>query len=275
MTGTDKYWDLIVVGLGDLGSRVADECHKNGLNVLGIRRQKTSMPYATQALDIHSEQLEILNLKCRCLLFSVAADSRTDESYQKTYLSGLKRVLTWIKADTVINISSTRVFAPTTEYWITEDSPRNPADTGGEILSQAAALLQTGSCNLYLGGIYGPGRNRLITMAKQGYWCQPGNKTNRIHIADAVGISCHLINMAANNRFLPSSIMGVDGQAADQANVLSWLRNELSTPANKEHEIKVTSSGKRCKSIELDNLGYRFIYPDFEHGYKSILDLEE
>ena len=96
---TNETWDLIVIGLGDLGSRVAELQSAENRSVLGLRRSEVSRNYSTLAVDIHSKQFDQLKLKCKCLLYSVAAKDRSEAGYRLAYPEGLSRVQNNICAD--------------------------------------------------------------------------------------------------------------------------------------------------------------------------------
>ena len=71
MDNTTK-WDLIIVGLGDLGHRVAAACHASGLQVLGIRRQRVERDYPTLvALNFIVAALVLLGNLISDLLYAV------------------------------------------------------------------------------------------------------------------------------------------------------------------------------------------------------------
>jgi nucleoside-diphosphate-sugar epimerase len=269
MDNTTK-WDLIIVGLGDLGHRVAAACHASGLQVLGIRRQRVERDYPTLATDLHGDALAAMGLRCHCLVYAVAADQRTPEGYQSAYPLGFARARQAIQADRAIFVSSTRIFGQNVSEWIDENSPAEPADWAGEALLDAEQYLAAGDCALVLGGIYGPQRERMLSLAKQGAWCQPGYLTNRIHIADAASLCRHLVQRCLTETPLPPRVIGVDGEGADMADVLTWCREQLGVAAKPAAEIQ-PPKGKKCRSILFESLAFTCQYPDFRTGYRDQL----
>lgn len=261
-------WDVIIVGLGDLGHRVAQACHNNGLRVLGIRRQPVQHDYATLSADIHSQTVAPMALQCTCLIYAVAADQRTPEGYQQAYPLGLASARKKIQADRVIYVSSTRIYGQTTTDWIDENTAPLPADWAGQALLDAEQHLDKGDCTLVLGGIYGPHRTRMITLAQQGTWCQPGHYTNRIHIADAAQLCTLLAVRTLNAQPLPQRVLGVDGEGADMCDVLHWCRQQLSVDVVTTAKIQ-PPVGKKCHSVLFDTLAFTCQYPTFRAGYRD------
>lgn len=272
---TNETWDLIIIGLGDLGSRVAEMQSAKNRSVLGMRRSVVSRNYSTLAIDIHSKQFEQLNLKCKCLLYSVAANDRSEAGYRLAYPEGLARVQNHISADHIIYIGSTSVYDEQDTNWIDENTLPNPTGFAGKALSEAENLLGSTDCTVHLGGIYGPGRDRLIRLAKSGTWCKTGHLTNRIHIEDAASICSLLISRVLNQQDIPQRILGVDGEGVDMATLLEWLRVQNNTKISISEEIAYSDTGKRCRSILLKDLGFEFKYPDFKRGYKPLMSTEE
>ena len=261
-------WDVIIVGLGDLGHRVAQTCHDRGLKVLGIRRQSVSRDYATLSADIHGQTITPLALQCTCLIYAVAADQRTPEGYQLAYPLGLASARKHIQADRAIYVSSTRIYGQSGSDWIDETTQPLPADWAGQALLDAEQHLNLGDCALVLGGIYGPDRTRMVTLAKQGAWCQPGHFTNRIHIADAAQLCTLLAIRALNDQPLPQRVIGVDGEGADMCDVLQWCRQQVGVDADITAEIQ-PPVGKKCRSVVFETLAFTCQFPTFREGYRE------
>jgi nucleoside-diphosphate-sugar epimerase len=128
---------------------------------------------------------------------------------------------------------------------------------------------------LRLGGIYGPGRTRLIDRVRRGLAvCTDGPPlyTNRIHRDDCAGALRHLMTLAE-----PASLyLGVDHEPAEQCEVLRWLARQLGvSPPRLEPPLGSTprrQSNKRCSNARLVASGYAFRYPGFRDGYSALLD---
>lgn len=268
------FYDVIIVGTGDLGGRVGRALMTSGHTVLGLNRSPSEPGFEVSVADINHEA-SIPRLKCKTLLFSVAARDRSVHGYQATYVNGLNHVISAIEFDHLINISSTRVFKDQKDGWVNDQSPLNATSELAQPLIEAAQIASRRGTNLFLGGIYGPGRDRLIRLARDGGWSAPGHCTNRIHIEDATLLTALLIETTLKSGALPNAIIGVDGQAAEMAEVLDWLREQTGSSKDPDQKIPTRGVGKKCRSGYLKQIEFSFQYPDFQSGYRSLLNLEE
>ncbi|HSG93137.1 MAG TPA: NAD-dependent epimerase/dehydratase family protein, partial [Methylotenera sp.] len=197
---------VLIVGYGDLGGEVARQLVRDGLNVIGVKRsahQSDNSAVQIIAADVTKpESLAALNaVQPDIVIYCVAASGQTDAEYQSAYVNGLRNVLATQKNNTqlkhVFFVSSTRVYGQNTEELLDESVPAQPADFGGRRLLEAEHLLQTLSCGttvLRLSGIYGPGRLRMINLAKSpDTWPKQNVWSNRIHRDDAAAFIVFLI----------------------------------------------------------------------------------
>jgi nucleoside-diphosphate-sugar epimerase len=122
------------------------------------------------------------------------------------------------------------------------------------------------------GGIYGPGRTRLIDSVRSGQArCEPGLYTNRIHRDDCAGVLEHLLALAA-----PAPLyIGVDDEPALQCEVLRWLAQQLGVPppvpSGAPDDSRRRGGNKRCCNARLRASGYRLLYPSYCEGYTALL----
>jgi nucleoside-diphosphate-sugar epimerase len=122
---------------------------------------------------------------------------------------------------------------------------------------------------LRLGGIYGPGRTRLVDRVRRGEATCPPEPTwtNRIHRDDAAGAIRHLLALDD-----PEEVyLGVDTDPAERCEVLTWLAERLGAPAPRPGPAS-RRGNKRVSSARLQASGYRFRYPTFREGYGAMLD---
>ncbi len=262
------------MGLGDLGHRVAESLSNQGHSVLGIRRSSVSRAYATLATDIFAEDLAAQELSCLCLVYAVSADDRSPQGYQKAYPNGLEQATSNIKTDRVIFVGSSRIYGQQTADWIDENTDPQPSDWAGKTLLDAERHLNSGDCALILGGIYGPDRDRMLRLGKQGAWCQPGHLTNRIHIVDAARLCVVLALKALSDQPLPRRVLGVDGEGADMAEVLDWCRQAQGVAVVPDQELH-PPQGKKCHSVLFQQLGFSCTYPSFRDGYQALIAQED
>jgi nucleoside-diphosphate-sugar epimerase len=128
-----------------------------------------------------------------------------------------------------------------------------------------------------LGGIYGPGRTRLIERARRGELelRDDVHYTNRIHRDDAAGLLRHLLFHES-----PAPLyLGVDDESADEADVYRWLAGAVGVEQASDPEAEEGSGtprrravgSKRCSNRLARESGYRFRYPTFREGYAELL----
>jgi nucleoside-diphosphate-sugar epimerase len=183
----------------------------------------------------------------------------------------------------VLFTSSTAVYAQQDGEWVDEDSPTEPHQWSGLRMLEAEQLLAASGLSgtaLRLGGIYGPGRTRLVEGVRSGRALTrpgPARYTNRIHRDDAAGVLHHLVELALAGRELPDRLIGVDDEPADEAEVLHWLAARLGVPPPGEARPEAPAAGraatnKRCRNARLRALGYAFRYRTFREGYGELLE---
>jgi nucleoside-diphosphate-sugar epimerase len=259
---------VVIVGCGDLGTRVGRLLDEQSISVLGIRRtpvERSDFPML--ALDV--EQLPAANLSCEVLIYCVSADSRTDAGYLKAYVHGLQLAQKSISHQRLIFVSSTRVYG-------TGDVNESSAVSGGgfaaQRLLQGEALLKTGDCCVRLSGLYGPNRTWLVRKAAAGAWTDQSHWTNRIHIVDAARVVAALAQKALKQESLPPVVLATDQMPVQMSEVLDYLRTALSVNAQPAAKMSFNDEGKRCTSVTLSELQLELIYPDYRSGYADLLD---
>ena len=217
------------------------------------------------------------------VIITVAADAHNPAAYRSAYVEGLANVLDALERDgvsprRVFFASSTAVYGDAGGGIVDESTPEAPGHFSGEILLEAEALLfrrfagtATSATVLRLGGIYGPGRTRLIDQVRSGRAVVPDRPrhTNRIHRDDAAAAIAHLATMAAE----PGAVyLGVDNEPAELGEVLRFLANELGLPEPATGPIAPARGGdKRCSSAALQATGFRFTFPSYREGYRAVL----
>jgi nucleoside-diphosphate-sugar epimerase len=276
---------ILLAGCGDLGTEAGLRVAAAGHRVVGWRRSPEKLPAAIEgvAADLGSADLPPVPADTTAVVVAVAADSPTEAAYQAAYVDGLKHVLAALERDgvtprRVLFVSSTAVYGDAAGGWVDESTTTTPGGFSGRVLREAEELLLsrlrgTGSVGvvLRLGGIYGPGRTRLIDQVRSGTAVIPDEPrfTNRIHRDDAAAAMVHLASMAAD----PAPIyVGVDNDPADLGDVLRFLAGEMGYPEPPVGPAGQARGGnKRCSNALLRSSGLEFAYPTFREGYRAVL----
>ena len=175
-------------------------------------------------------------------------------------------------------VSSTAVYGDAGGGWVDESTPPAPGGFSGRVLVETEQLLQarfsgtaTVATSFRLGGIYGPGRTRLIDQVRSGNAVIPEDVryTNRIHRDDAAAAIVHLATMPQQ----PAPIyVGVDDHPADLGSVLRFLAAEMGLAEPPVGDAGPARGGnKRCNNRLLRGTGFELTFPSFEEGYRDIL----
>ena len=276
---------IVIAGCGYVGTALGLELAAEGHEVFGLRRDPSRLPSGIQPLQADLSRRESLLVLPEQIDFAVycAAPSSGDEAaYRLVYLDGLERFLRALKDQgekptRVFFASSTSVYAQHRGEWVDEKSSANPRRPAGEILILAERLLLASGFDaavVRFGGIYGPGRTRLIQQVERGeaqLEAEP-HFTNRIHRDDAAGLLRHLISVRAEEPVY----LGVDCEPADEADVLRFLADELgvSEPPLRAAEappLARRAGSKRCRNQRVLATGYRYRYPSYRVGYPAVV----
>ena len=276
--------NVLIAGCGDLGTGAGLALADAGHRVWGLRRHPERLPGWIRPLQgdlTDPDGLPELPRSTRAVYFITTPDQMDDTGYRRAYVDALQHALgalerQGLQPERVIFVSSTGVYGVDDGSRVDEDTPALPQRFSGRRLLEAERLLEASpyrGIRLRLGGIYGPGRERMLDLARAGQLGddEPPTWTNRIHRDDAVGILHHLFTLAD-----PDPVyLGVDTEPALKSEVLHWLAARLGTlPADAAvHRVDARDGarGRRCDSRRLQDSGYRFRYPDYRAGFAPLL----
>jgi nucleoside-diphosphate-sugar epimerase len=281
--------NVLIAGCGYVGTALGTRLTLDGHVVWGLRRHTDAVPPSIRPLAADltvPETLEALPPGLDVVFYTASADASDDDSYRAAYVEGLRNLLHALDNQRqplrrVFFTSSTGVYAQASGAWVDETSPTEPAEFSGLRVLEGERLLLGGlfpATVLRLGGIYGPGRTRLIDRVRRGLAVCPDGPplyTNRIHRDDCAGALRHLLTLAE-----PASLyLGVDHEPVEQCEVLRWLAAQLGvSPPRLEppsgSEVRRHQSNKRCSNAKLVASGYVFRYSSFRDGYMALLDEE-
>jgi nucleoside-diphosphate-sugar epimerase len=276
---------VLLAGCGDLGTEAGLRFAALGHRVMGWRRSPSKLPAAIQGAtaDLGSPNLPLIPADTAAVVIAVAADASTEEAYRAAYVHGVAHVLDALERDGVtperiVFVSSTAVYGDAGGDWVDEDTQPSPGGFSGKVMVEAEDLLHgrlagtsTTTTALRLGGIYGPGRTRLIDQVRTGSAVIPEDVryTNRIHRDDAAAAIVHLATMVD----APAPVyVGVDDEPADLGAVLRFLASELGLPEPRVGDAGPARGGnKRCRNDLLRSTGFNFTFPTFREGYRDVI----
>lgn len=273
---------IVIVGCGDVGCALGLQLLAYGHQVWGLRRQPQALPSNLNPLaaDLNNiESLHILPPDLDAVIYTAAAGGYTPERYQAIYVDGLNNVIQTLRGQRqslqrLIFVSSTSVYGQQNGEWVNEDSAANAQGFAAERLRTGEQLALNSpwpATIIRFGGIYGPGRTRLLDSIRTGTaQCKSGLYTNRIHRDDCAAAIAHVLHLEQS----ASLYLGVDDAPAEQCEVMSWLAQRLGVnpPGQKMTEISQRPrSNKRCCNARLRDTGFVLRYPSFREGYQGLL----
>ena len=136
------------------------------------------------------------------IIITLAPHERSPEAYRQTYLESISNLLKAFVArppGKILYVSSTSVMGAGDGSWVDERTPVRPDNVYGEILFEAEKQVGAHGCPALhaklpravvfrLGGIYGPGRNRMKAIRQGALKVRRADHyLNLIHLEDIVG----------------------------------------------------------------------------------------
>jgi nucleoside-diphosphate-sugar epimerase len=273
---------VLVVGCGDLGQAAASLLHDGGLEVYGLRRSATALPAGMHLVQADVTQPDTLQglaaLKPRIVIYCVAADAHRDDSYRAHYVDGLRNTLAALRQAPpahVFFVSSTGVYGQVSDELLDESSVPVPDGFSGERMLQAEQLLEDAYPDthtiLRFSGIYGPGRRRMLDLAREpARWPAQNGWTNRIHRDDGASAIAYLVKQWQAGRPLESLYLVTDDRPASQYEVLQWLAQHMGVQDTPQSAPAVCGN-KRLSNQRLRHTGFQLRYPDYQTGYAAML----
>ena len=271
---------VLIAGCGDLGTEVGLRLAALGHPVVGLRRSAHVLPpeIVGQSVDLSAEHPAI-PATTHTVIVALAAGTPTEKGYRAAYVDGLTNLLDALDDAGVVPqrfllVSSTAVYDVTDGSWVDENTPATSASPKDRILLEAEQLVVARVPNAVvfrLSGIYGPGRERLITQVREGRATigHTPRHTNRIHRDDAAAAIVHLVRMDAPGQTL---FLGVDNNPATSDEVYTFLANELSAaPPTVSDTVSDRGGDKRLRNDRLRATGFEFTYPDYRSGYRALI----
>ncbi len=274
---------VLVAGCGYVGTALGLALAADGHTVFGLRRRAAALPAPLVPVSADltdAASLAGLPADLDAVVYAAAAGGRSEAAYRVAYVDGLGNLLEALAAAArpprrVLFTSSTSVYGQEDGSWVDEGSPTEPRGFTGRLVLEGEGCVAAGPIPgvvLRLGGIYGPGRTRLLESVRRGEARATPGWTNRIHRDDAAGALRHLLGVAD-----PAPLyVGVDCEPAERPAVLAWLAERLGVAAPPREPASAGGGGrggsKRCRNARLLASGYAFRYPTFREGYAALLE---
>lgn len=274
---------VLIAGCGDLGTALGLRLAAAGEAVTGLRRRSEPLPPPLRTLraDLADpNSLSELPPDIRLVYYIATPGRFDDEAYRTTYVDGLGNLLAALertggRPTRLVLVSSTTVYGQLDGEWVDEDSATVPNSFAGRRMLESEALARNSDIPAVVvrfGGIYGPGRERMLSKVRAGEPCPfpPPLYTNRIHRDDCVAVLAHVGGPAVP----PGVYLAVDDEPCTQCELMDWLADRMGLPRPERRPASpggARGSNKRCRNDKLKATGFGFAYPSFRDGYAALL----
>ena len=274
---------VLLMGAGDIASRLQPLLAVQGFDVTGARRNPPANPsYPQLKADArHADSWQqLLVARPDVIVLTMVPTESTDHGYQQGYVEPVQAMLESLSTLTdyqpfIVFVSSSSVYSEREGNWVSERSPANPDSFAGQRLEEAENLLKHASYEhvvVRFSGIYGPGREGMLKRIQEGKITLTPAWTNRIHVRDCAGVLAHLIGQFRLGKSLHNLYLASDNLPIRQSDFVHGLATKLGIDASglpRSGEIG-TRGSKRCDNTRLREAGYTFVYPTWHEGYAEL-----
>lgn len=274
---------ILIAGLGELGTPLAQQWLFEGHQVSAIRRR----PEGPQGIDLYSQDLvsDLILLppdQVDLLYIIMTPPSRDEAGYHAAYLTAPLRLLDALAQQQplppVVFVSSTAVYGADNAQPDEQSEPSPDAFNGRILLAAEQEIsLRTLTTVVRFSGIYGPGRERLLRQVealRQGQSAPSPQWTNRIHSKDCVAL-LHCVGQGwLSGEMQWPVIIGTDAEPALNLAVLDWIGKQtgVALPALATTAVDAEQApGKRIRSRFIEAGHYQLEYPNYRSGYGEML----
>ena len=282
---------LAIFGCGYVGGAVARAALARGWPVTALTRN----PATAAGLDKMGARALVAELaeaswheqmagEFDFVLNSVGSGGGAPGDYRRSYVDGMQSIARWLaqragRKPVFVYTSSTSVYAKSATGAVTEATAPAADSASTAALLEAEQMVQRQVAPycarwyvLRLAGIYGPGRHRLLDLARTGAWHsapEPERAINLVHRDDIVRAIMACFEAEGGS----GGIYNVaDGSPATRGQILAWLAQRLGQAAPALPPAGEAAAVRRIDCAKLRHaLGWAPRHPDFRSGYEEIL----
>lgn len=281
----------LILGLGYIGTALAETLARSGHVVHGVRRDPSpdsSLADAGVKLlggDVtRPDGLAAVDRNYDWVVNCVSSSRGGLDAYRATFLDGARHLRAWledVRPSRYVFTSSSSVYDQTDGSVVSEDTPAVGAGETGKILVAAerdylaAANERTDVSVLRIAGIYGPDRGFLFQKFLRDEATitgDPDRWLNQVHRDDVVRAITTVL--AADE---PPAVLNVaDCEPVTQIGFYRWLADRVGKPLPPVAPVPATRkravTNKRVSNRRLlELLSEPMIYPTFREGYEAEL----
>ncbi len=277
---------ILIIGCGDIGVELGRRLHQRGHTIYGVRRRPQNLPRFMHAIgadfmDAAELKNQLAPVVADYVIVTLTPSAFTADAYQRCFGAGTRNILAALGAapKRLLFVSSTSVYHQSNGDWVGEHSATEPRQFSGRniLLAEKAVLSSRWPTTVVrFGGIYGPGRLRLIRQLQQGGPLTASlNFSNRIHRDDCAKLLEHLLLLDAQGADVADCYLGVDSEPAPSQEVQRYLARCLGlAPGVAAEDARQRDGNKRCSNRRIVASGFEFDYPNYRVGYQMVLQAE-
>lgn len=282
--------NVLIAGCGYVGCALGLLLADRGHAVWALRRRPQGLPPELRPLagDLtRPGGVTLPDAPLDLVFYTAAADGMTPESYDAAYVRGPENLMAALARSgqhpaRIFFTSSTGVYHQNEGEWVDENSPTLPARFSGRALLAGEKVFNDApfpATIARLGGIYGPGRTRLIDGVRSGTMPLTRGDKNILNLAHRDDCAGGLAFLATLER--PDTLYClVDHEPVEKNRLLSWIGGQLGVPlperdAGERLPEPVRGGFRRVSSQRIRAAGYIFRYPSHREGYAPLLENSE
>ncbi|MGY0398342.1 MAG: sugar nucleotide-binding protein [Ostreibacterium sp.] len=274
---------IYLAGCGKIGTRLGYCLQNDGHQVIGLKRTPKDLGFSTLSIDLSNQlAVQALPKDAEVIIFMVTPPDYTEVDYKHVYDTILNNLIDFSKQHSApplfLLVSSTSLYGQQKGQWVNEDSTTKPRKFNGQWILQGEKNLRqqlSNSLCVRFSGIYATHRARLIKTALSGKPIQqnPPLWTNRLHEDDCVNVLYFLIKQYQSKIPLDKIYLVSDNTPVSSYDIIQFICQRMGKPHPKISTENISyQQNKRCDNTRIKRLGYRFIYPTYQIGYRAILD---
>jgi len=276
---------LLILGCGDIGTRVGLALLEAGWRVTAARRAPEKLPEAFARLKVDMTRPETLATLAACqpdyVLVTPTPTSYDPRGYQQGFLSVAEHLAAqlWLKhCRRVFWVSSTRVYRESAGGWVDEGAALNTEEPQAAAMVSAEACVRRSATATIIrpAGVYGNPDGMLVRKVLSGRGSASGAAHgNRIHRDDLSRLIVHCLRREARGDRLPPTILACDNDTTPTHEVERWLAQQWGVALTEEAFSGRPRANRRCQGGLLKKLGFEFKYPTWREGYAQVVSARQ